>query len=635
MVRISSIIMIIFFIVMPLSLRAFENTILSFPVVLNQDTLFFYSSDLMSFSASERAIITSQRINSAKLNWVHGDSLYIIHSEIFSEIFLGGNLLITVSDIDALKQNTSRDSLAHQYMVQIQQAFSKEIIYSSYVNIIKNTVFSFFIVLFAFCINWIILKFSYKVEIVLMRLHEKKDIVFYLFSKFRMNFKSLINTLIFFYNGIKMILIATIVVKSISFLLKIVGIRHEWVFDTLLTGIYNIVVLTVSAYYLLKINKHFLLKLYHIFNNSKLKIIKKIQHNTFTFITEDKLIILAKYCVKLLYLLSVTIVSYFYITILFSFFSFTETWADMLIGFIVTPIQFALHALISYLPNIFIILIIIFLIKYLLKLIKFIFSAIENKAFTVPGFYSDWAMPTFKIVRFMVIIFAVIVIFPYLPGSNSPFFKGITVFIGVLFSLGSTSAIANVIAGVVLTYMRPFKVGDRVKIAETMGDIVEKSLLVTRVRTTKNVDITVPNAMVLSSHIINYSSSSQQSGLIIHSIITMGYEIDWRIVHELLIESALITHLILKEPKPYVYQTVLDDFYVKYEINAYTKHPEKMTSIYSELHQNIQDVFGKAGLELMSPIYSSLRDGNKSTVPEQYLGKNYKIQGFKIEREKS
>jgi small-conductance mechanosensitive channel len=231
----------------------------------------------------------------------------------------------------------------------------------------------------------------------------------------------------------------------------------------------------------------------------------------------------------------------------------------------------------------------------------------------------------------LVIVFAAIACFPYIPGSQSEGFRGISVFLGLLISLGSAAAIGNIIAGVVLTYMRPFQVGDRVKIADTFGDVTEKTLLVTRVRTIKNVDITIPNSLVLSSHIINFSSSMMKPPpLILHTSVTIGYDAPWRKVHELLIAAAKRTTHILETPEPFVLQTSLNDFYVTYEINAYTTQPNKMATIYAELHQNIQDSFNEAGVEIMSPHYTQIRDGNKTAIPDQYLPKSYQAPGLRI-----
>jgi small-conductance mechanosensitive channel len=154
-----------------------------------------------------------------------------------------------------------------------------------------------------------------------------------------------------------------------------------------------------------------------------------------------------------------------------------------------------------------------------------------------------------------------------------------------------------------------------VKIADTVGDVKERTLFVTRIRTIKNVDITIPNGMVLSSHIINYSSSAKKTGLILHTTVTIGYDVPWPKVQELLIEAALATPHIQKKPKPFVFQTSLDNFYVSYEINAYTDAPNQMAYTYSELHKNIQDKFNQAGIEILSPVYEAMRDGSQTTIP--------------------
>jgi small-conductance mechanosensitive channel len=327
---------------------------------------------------------------------------------------------------------------------------------------------------------------------------------------------------------------------------------------------------------------------------------------------------------------AVLVLLYFYLPLVFSFFPWTRGLATTLFGYIVSPLKVVWLAFVSYLPNVFFIGVILFVTHYIIKFIRLIFTEIGKGTITFPGFYRDWAGPTYKIIRFLVIAFAIVVILPYLPGSGSDAFKGVSVFFGVLFSLGSASSIANIVAGVVLTYMRAFDVGDRVKIADTIGDVVEKTLLATRIRTIKNVDITIPNAMVLGSHIINFSSSAQNRGLILHTGVTIGYDVPWKKVHELLINVARSTQNILAEPAPFVLQTSLDDFYVSYELNAYTDKPNIMAKIYSELHQNIQDKFNEAGIEIMSPHYSAMRDGNMTTIPESYLPKSYQAPSFRI-----
>ena len=232
------------------------------------------------------------------------------------------------------------------------------------------------------------------------------------------------------------------------------------------------------------------------------------------------------------------------------------------------------------------------------------------------GFHAELAEPTRKIAKFLLGILAVMLIYPYTPIVDSPVFQGLTVFLGILFSLGSSTAIANMVAGIVLTYSRAFRVGDRVRIGDAFGDVTEKSFLVTRVRTTKNEDISVPNATVLSTQIVNYSAMARDgSGIILHTEVTIGYDVPWPQVHQLLIQAARDTAGIEPEPPPFVLQTALGDFSVAYELNAYTKEVTRMARLYSDIHQHIQDRFAEAGVEILSPTYEARRDG-PSTVPD-------------------
>ncbi|PVX44798.1 mechanosensitive ion channel-like protein [Flavobacterium sp. 103] len=330
----------------------------------------------------------------------------------------------------------------------------------------------------------------------------------------------------------------------------------------------------------------------------------------------------------------VVLIFTFYISLpaIFSVFPETKAYASTLLKWIFSPAKAALMGFLDFLPNLISILVIVTLFRYLLKAIKFFVDEIQKGQIKIEGFYSDWAKPTFNIIKVLIYAFMIVIIFPYLPGSNSPIFQGVSVFVGILFSLGSSNAIANMVAGLVITYMRPFKIGDFIKIGDVSGTVVEKTALVTRVRTSKHEDITIPNATVLSSSSINYSANIGENGngLLIHTKVTIGYDSSWKDVHKALIEAALRTDLLEKVPAPFVLQTSLDDFYVEYEINAYTKHPNEQPLVYSNLHQNIQDCFNEAGLEIMSPHYNSHRDGNRTTIPDNYLDNGYKPSSFNI-----
>jgi small-conductance mechanosensitive channel len=324
------------------------------------------------------------------------------------------------------------------------------------------------------------------------------------------------------------------------------------------------------------------------------------------------------------------------LSLIFDIFPSTRIVTKTIIGWVVDPAKGLLLGIYHYLPNLFSILVIFFIFRYSLKVAKYFVNEIETGNIALQGFHAEWAQPTFNIVKFLLYAFMIVLIWPFLPGSNSAAFQGVSVFVGIIFSLGSSSAISNMVAGIVITYMRAFKVGDRVQIGEITGDIIEKTALVTRIRTIKNEDITVPNSTVLSSNTINYSSNTrpEDKGLILHTTVTIGYDVPWKNMHEALIKAALRTKFLLSEPSPFVLQTSLDDFFVSYQVNAYTKEANKQADIYSDLHQNIQDCCNEAGIEILSPHYRNLRDGNATSIPANYLGDDYKAPAFKVDTNK-
>lgn len=321
---------------------------------------------------------------------------------------------------------------------------------------------------------------------------------------------------------------------------------------------------------------------------------------------------------------------YIVLPILFSIFPITQRLASTLFSWIVDPAKSIFWAIVKYLPNLFVILIIWITLKYAIRGLKFLMSEVENGRLRIPGFYADWSQTTFNILRLLLCAFGFVMIFPYLPGSDSDIFKGVSVFLGLIVSLGSSSAIANLVAGIVITYMRPFKIGEHIKIGDITGDVFEKTPFVTRIKTHKLEIVTIPNSNILSSTVVNYSTMTADSGVIFHTTITIGYDAPWRLVHQMMIQAALRSDYILKDPAPFVLQTSLDDFYVSYQLCAYTRNPEKQATIYSELHYNIQDVFNENGVEIASPHYRAQRDGNQTTMPEKYRPKGYQQPTFEI-----
>jgi small-conductance mechanosensitive channel len=297
----------------------------------------------------------------------------------------------------------------------------------------------------------------------------------------------------------------------------------------------------------------------------------------------------------------------FYITIavVFSLFPVTQSLASDLFGYILTPLKNIALGIIHYIPNLFTIIITLLVTKYAIKLLRFFAMQIEKGRLVLPRFYADWARPTFNVLRAVIYAFNAAIIYPYLPGAESPVFQGVSVLMGLLISMGSSSAIGNLVAGIVMTYMRPFKIGDRIQIQNVTGFVVEKSLMVVRIKTHKNEYVTFPNTIILGSSIINYNTSSDEDaeGLVLYADITFGYSTPWQTVHEILIAAALNTKYALQKPEPFVLQTAMDDFYCHYQINLYTKQADKTPKIYASLFENIQNGFHAAGLDMTAAHY--------------------------------
>ena len=270
----------------------------------------------------------------------------------------------------------------------------------------------------------------------------------------------------------------------------------------------------------------------------------------------------------------------------------------------------------GYMPNLFKIIVIIVCFRYLVKAIRYLSNEVASGNLKITGFYADWAQPTYLILRILLYSFMFIMIWPLLPSSDSEIFQGVSVFIGVIVSLGSTSIVGNVMAGLVMTYMRPFREGDFIRFGEVEGFVIEKTALVTRVRTRKNEVITIPNSNLMSAQTSNYTFAAANYGIIVHTKVTIGYDMKHELIENLLLASAKATKHLLQKPLPFVRVTALDDFYVEYEINAYTHHSELLSDIYSELHQNILDHFHEAGVEIMSPHIFAHRDNLELQIPK-------------------
>ncbi|WP_455221329.1 mechanosensitive ion channel family protein [Kaarinaea lacus] len=313
--------------------------------------------------------------------------------------------------------------------------------------------------------------------------------------------------------------------------------------------------------------------------------------------------------------LLILLLLYFYLHSVLSLFPWTRYIAQSLINYTIEPVLIMGRAVIDYLPKLFFLIVLILVVRYLLKLNRMFFSAIASRRIRFENFDAEWSWPTYRIVRVLVIVFAIVIAYPYIPGSDSAAFKGISIMFGVLFSLGSTSMLSNIIAGYAMIYRRAFKVGDRIKIGDTIGDVEEMRLLVTNLRSLKNENVVIPNSQILNSEVTNYSAMALQEGLILHTIVGIGYEVPWRQVEAMLLMAAERTSGLRTDKKPFVLQKSLGDFAVNYELNVYCDEVSQMMPLYSELHRNIQDVFNEYDVQIMTPAYEADSPEPK-TVPK-------------------
>jgi small-conductance mechanosensitive channel len=329
-------------------------------------------------------------------------------------------------------------------------------------------------------------------------------------------------------------------------------------------------------------------------------------------------VVLLAALLRLFRFLSILIVVLLFLPTVLNFFPRTRIIVDRIGGYIGTPAQDIGRAVLGYLPNLAYVIVISILGYYSLKAIKYLFTSLDNGSLVIRDFPAEWANPTYRLVRTLFLLFLLMVTFPYLPGAKSQFFQGFSVFVGALITFGSTATIGNIVSGTVLTYTRAFKLGDMVTIGDRTGVVVAKNLLVTRLVTPKNEEISIPNGNVLATSVLNYSARAGD-GLVLTVAAGIGYDVDWRKVHQLMIAGARATERILVNPAPQVFQSALGDYAVNYELRAFTDQPIAMFQTLSTLRANVLDEFNRAGVEIMTPSILAHRDASQLAVPlEQF-----------------
>jgi small-conductance mechanosensitive channel len=284
-------------------------------------------------------------------------------------------------------------------------------------------------------------------------------------------------------------------------------------------------------------------------------------------------------------------------------FPWTRSLGEALIGIATDPLVSIGQGFIDFVPSLLFLIVLVIVVRYGLRLVKVAFSALERGTATLAGFEPEWSMPAYKIVRAVAIALALVMAYPYLPGAGSDALQGVSVFTGLLLSLGAAGTVSNLIAGYFNTFGRVFRVGDVIKVGEVMGEVTQVRLLTTRVRTIKNEEVTIPNGTIINTHLVNYSVLAKTQGLILHTEVGIGYKVPWRQVHAMLEEAARRTPGLQTDPPPFVLQRQLADFAVVYQLNAYVGSPLGKAHTYSKLHQNILDVFNEYGVQIMTPAY--------------------------------
>jgi small-conductance mechanosensitive channel len=361
--------------------------------------------------------------------------------------------------------------------------------------------------------------------------------------------------------------------------------------------------------------------------------LETIRFQRLEFLSNRQIDRIIEFLLRTFYLALCLIILYLYIPFLLGSFPATEPLAQGILDTFWQAVGTVFDGFIGYLPNFITILIFVFIAYWINRFFRLIFRAIDREFITLPGFYQEWAKPTSNIVSVLIWALVGALIFPLLPAADSASFQGISIFIGALLTLGSSTAISNIISGIISIYTRAFQIGDRIEINGIQGEVIGKALLSIQILTPDNEVVTIPNGSIISSNIVNYAASSRDLNkpLLLKTTVTLGYDVPWRKVYEVLTQAALSTNGILADPPPIVQQTSLDDYYPSYCLRACTVEPIRMEEIYSQLHENIQDKCNEASIEILSPHYAAVRDGNLTTIPNDYLPDNYQAPGFRVD----
>ncbi|HLJ85917.1 MAG TPA: mechanosensitive ion channel domain-containing protein [Candidatus Angelobacter sp.] len=321
--------------------------------------------------------------------------------------------------------------------------------------------------------------------------------------------------------------------------------------------------------------------------------------------------------IALLRVIATVAILYFTLHLLLFLFPATRPLALEVLHAVLVPVWSLLGALWKSLPSILFVAIIGLVTWYILKFTRYVFEQVREGSLTLEGFRPAWAGTTQRLVSILIITLAVLVSYPYIPGSQSAAFKGISLFLGVLVSLGSSGLVSNAIAGIMITYMDAFEAGDLVKIGDTMGHVRRMALLTTRIESRKHEMIAIPNSLILGHHVTNYSKAVK-TGVIVGVTAGIGYDTPWRQVEAMLKLAASRTPGVRKHPESFVFELSLNSFDITYELNAYLEPDIDVHQAKAELQRQVLDVFNEFGVQIMTPAYMSDPAGLKIVQADQW-----------------
>ncbi|EEE36425.1 mechanosensitive ion channel family protein [Rhodobacteraceae bacterium KLH11] len=343
--------------------------------------------------------------------------------------------------------------------------------------------------------------------------------------------------------------------------------------------------------------------------------LKDVETATAKSVQAEAIAALVRYGLNFILLVIFFLGFYYYLSFVLLAFAETRYFAQLLLTYLTEPVLLIFKGVISYIPNLIMLALITWVTMYVIKGLRVFFDAVEAGTFDMGDFESHWVNPTFNIARVVVILIALVFAVPYIPGSDSAAFQGLTILVGAMLSLGANSVVSNMLAGLFVIYRRSTSIGDRIQIGDHIGDVVQIKLMETHLKSIKNELISIPNAQLMNSDVVNFSKKTDGSGLLLHTTVGIGYEEPPEKVEAMLIEAAHRTKSIKAKPEPFVLWTALADYAINYQINGYTTRGSIIPKIRSDLHRNIVAVFNENNVQIMTPSY--MADPPEPKIPAE------------------